>query len=61
MTLHTFPSAFPPDTDYVRAALAEYNHEHQTALGYTELGPEGRREVLARAQQMKEASCKSNG
>ena len=61
MTLHTFPSTFSPDTDYLRAALAEYNHEHQTRLRYAELDREARREVLARAQQMKEASCKSNG
>jgi hypothetical protein len=53
----TFPSNFPVDTDYFSVALSELNfarsQDGQPRLGFDALSREDQREVLARAQQLK--------
>ena len=56
-SLAAFPPDFPIDTDYVLAALAEWNRSRRSYLAFGELTSAQMREVLRRADWLKQAKA----
>lgn len=50
---HDFPPHFPKDTDYLVAALAEYNLARPIKLRFDQLNSQDMQCVLRRSQEMK--------